>query len=35
LKEEDVDDIVDEGWRGNQFLDVTGRVAQCADRLQE
>jgi hypothetical protein len=26
---------VDEGWRGNQFLDVTGRVAQCADRLQE
>jgi hypothetical protein len=35
LKEEDVDDIVEEGWRGNQILDVTGRVAQCADRLQE
>jgi hypothetical protein len=35
LKEEDVSDVVEEGWNGRLDLDVTSRVSQCADRLQE
>jgi hypothetical protein len=35
LKEEDVGDVVEEGWGGNRELDITGRVARCADQLQD
>jgi hypothetical protein len=39
LKEEDVSDVVEEGWSGKRDLDVgmdvTSRVSQCADKLQK
>jgi hypothetical protein len=35
LQEDDVNDVVEEGWNGGWEVEITSRVAQCADKLQD
>jgi hypothetical protein len=34
LKEEDIEEVVHEGWNDGEGLELTGRLSQCADKLQ-
>jgi hypothetical protein len=34
LKEEDIEEVVEDGWNGVSDLDITSRVGRCADKLQ-
>jgi hypothetical protein len=34
LQEEDVDEVVEEGWGREEGVEITHRISRCADKLK-